>query len=182
MASRISPELFGFPFFFSFLFRFHSRPREGPTEARVSEDDVILTPPFWYQSVNPRPSLLRYSEAGLGEVAEELWVERTVPRDITIMQLVPDRTGERAGELRAPGSPQGEGGQFQGGARPLRTAVHPVLARPAPWVRPLGSGLSLRPPSARWVGIYTAVGGSGLVFSLLLPVLALSSAFPPGRR
>ena len=53
MASRISPELFDF--FFFFLLRFHSRPREGPTEARVSEDDVILTPPFWYQSMNPRP-------------------------------------------------------------------------------------------------------------------------------
>ena len=46
----------------------------------------------------------------MGEVTEELWVEHTVPRDITIMQLVPDKTEERAGELRAPGSPQGEVG------------------------------------------------------------------------
>lgn len=64
----------------------------------------------------------------------------------------------------------------------LSGTVCPVPAEPSPGARHLGSGLSLHPPSAPWVGIYTAVGGSGPVFSLLLPVLALSSAFPPGRR
>lgn len=64
----------------------------------------------------------------------------------------------------------------------LSGTVCPVPAEPSPGACHLGSGLSLHPPSAPWVGIYTAVGGSGLVFSLLLPVLALSLAFPPGQQ
>lgn len=128
----------------------------------------------------PRPSLLRYGEAG--EAVEELWVGLTVPCDITIMQPVPESTAEAAGALRALGSPQGEAGSSPGSARPPRTAVRAVRARLSPGARNPGSGLILRPPSARWVGIYTAVGGSGPVFSLLLPVLVPSSAFPPGRR
>lgn len=79
---------------------------------------------------------------------------------------------------QGPGSPQGEASS----PRPPRTTVRPVRARPSPGARTPGSGLILRPPSARWVGIYTVVGGSGPVFSLLLPVLVPSSAFPPGRR
>lgn len=46
----------------------------------------------------------------------------------------------------------------------------------------LGSGLSLHLPAAQWVGIYTAVGESGPVFSSLLPVLVLFSTFLPGRQ
>ena len=144
----------------------------------MSEGDVIL-PSFWYQSVSPRPSLLRCVR--WGEAAEELWGALTVPCDITIMQLVPDGTAEGARVLR-PGLAPGGGGRCLGSARPPRTAVYPVRARPSPGARTPGSGLILRPPSARWVGIYTAVGGSGPVFSLLLPVLVPSSAFPPGRR
>lgn len=128
----------------------------------------------------PRPSLLRYGE--VGEAVEELWVGLTVPCDITIMQPVPDSTAEGAGALRALGSPQGEAGSSPGSVQPPRTAVRPVRAQPSPGARNPGSGLILHPPSARWVGIYTAVGGSGPVFSLLLPVLVPSLAFPPGRR
>lgn len=79
-------------------------------------------------------------------------------------------------------------GLAPGGGRPLpgegpASEEHcPVPAEPSPGACHLGSGLSLHLPSARWVGIYTAVGGSGPVFSLLLLALALSSAFLPGRR
>lgn len=94
------------------------------------------------------------------------------------------RTGRRRENtlsgLRA--GPRGPAGGFQGSARPLRSTVCPVLTEPSPRARRLGSGLSLRPPSARWVRTYTAVGGSGPASSLLLPVLVLSSAFPPGQR
>lgn len=78
--------------------------------------------------------------------------------------------------------PGGQAGSFQGSAQPLRNTVCPVLEEPSPRARHLGSGLSLRLPSARWVRTYTAVGGSGPAFSLLLPVLVLSSAFPLGQR
>lgn len=78
--------------------------------------------------------------------------------------------------------PRGRQAVFQVSAQPLRNTVCPVLAEPPPGARHLGSGLILRPPSAQWVGIYTVVGGSGPVFSLLLPVLVPFSTFPPGRR
>lgn len=112
-----------------------------------------------------------------GEAAEELWGALTVPCDITIMQ--PER---REPKRSGPGLAPGGGGRCLGSARPPRTAVCPVRARPSPGARTPGSGLILRPLSAQWVGIYTAVGGSGPVFSLLLPILVPSSAFPPGRR
>ena len=70
----------------------------------MSEGDVIL-PSFWYQSVSPRPSLLRCVR--WGEAAEELWGALTVPCDITIMQLVPDGTAEGARVLRPRACPRG---------------------------------------------------------------------------
>lgn len=92
-------------------------------------------------------------------------------------------TGQgRENEHLALGWPQGEAGSLQVSAQPLRNTVRPVLAGLSPGACHLASGLILHPPSAQWVGIYTVVGGSGPVFSLLLPVRVLFSTFPPERQ
>lgn len=73
----------------------------------------------------------------------------------------------------------GEAGSFQVSPSFSGTLF---VAKSFPGARHLGSGLSLHPPAAQWVGIYTAVGGSGPVFSSLLPVLVLFSTSLPGRQ
>lgn len=83
---------------------------------------------------------------------------------------------------------QVEGQAFPGSAWLLGALLCPVLvggwgvAPPPGAHQPSWAGTSPHPPAARWVGIYTAAGGSGPASSGLPPALALSLAFLPGLQ